>query len=224
MNQFFGKYRAVVVEISDPLKSGRIRVACPELFGNNLSSWCLPCIPVASDDSGDFCLPSIGESVWIEFEKGNINSPIYSGGWFSPIKTPLGDYDENTPQRIISFGNVALIFSNNNLRLRVGQREIDFNARLIDTIATLSEGSPPLSIVSFRINPDTCELEMVCPADFEVPELLPDFDIDFGTGELLIHIPDGYSGPMFRLNEMTGELETCLPDSTNFFKTQEEQL
>ena len=154
MNQFFGKYRAVVVEISDPLKSGRIRVACPELFGNNLSSWCLPCIPVAGDNSGDFCPPSLGESVWIEFEKGNINNPIYSGGWFSPIKTPLGDYDENTPQRIISFGNVALIFSNNNLRLKVGDNEVIFNEQLMGLLVTLVDSTTDLFSVVKEDEPE----------------------------------------------------------------------
>ena len=36
------------------------------------------------------------------------------------------------------------------------------------------------------------------------------FDIDFDTGELVMTIPDGYTGPMFSINDETGELEVSI--------------
>lgn len=36
------------------------------------------------------------------------------------------------------------------------------------------------------------------------------FDIDFDTGELVMTIPDGYTGPTFSINNETGELEVSI--------------
>ena len=36
------------------------------------------------------------------------------------------------------------------------------------------------------------------------------FDIDFDTGELVMTIPDGYTGPTFAINDETGELEVSI--------------
>ena len=36
------------------------------------------------------------------------------------------------------------------------------------------------------------------------------FDIDFDTGELVMTIPDGYTGPTFLINDETGELEVSI--------------
>lgn len=137
MRTLFGKYKAVVVNVQDPQKCGRIKVSCPELFGKGVSGWCSPCVPVGGDSFGDFCLPPLGEAVWIEFERGNINSPIYSGGWYSPDKTPIADYANAQTQRIISFGDVTLTLTNGNLQMQVGEKVINFNSSLIDKLEAL---------------------------------------------------------------------------------------
>ena len=41
----FGKYRAIVSNVSDPEKRGRIKVSCPKIYGDFESPWCLPCVP-----------------------------------------------------------------------------------------------------------------------------------------------------------------------------------
>lgn len=78
----FGKYRAIVVDIEDPEKRGRIRVTCPSVLHNSISGWCEACLPNISSTGTDFSLPKAGDQVWIEFEQGNVNKPIYVGGWF----------------------------------------------------------------------------------------------------------------------------------------------
>lgn len=92
---YYGKYRAIVQRINDPEKRGRIRVSCPKVLGKALSNWCEPCVPVAYDDGGDFMLPRIGEAIWVEFEGGDVNKPIYTGGWWSTNHTPSSDYSPN---------------------------------------------------------------------------------------------------------------------------------
>ena len=79
MNPLFGKYRGKVEDDIDPLGMGRLRVSVPALAGGGHSSWALPCVPYAGRDVGFYALPPIGANVWVEFEGGDLNYPIWSG-------------------------------------------------------------------------------------------------------------------------------------------------
>lgn len=105
---YYGKYRAQVVDVSDPEQRGRIRVMCPKVLGDAKSAWCEPCVPVAGDKEGDFWLPAKGEMVWIEFEEGNPNKPIFVGSWYSKSKSPKSDYGDAPNERILSFKGVKI--------------------------------------------------------------------------------------------------------------------
>jgi Type VI secretion system/phage-baseplate injector OB domain len=76
--QFFGKYRARVTNNADPRAMGRIKVECPKVLGAGESAWCMPCLPPGVKD-----LPNYGDLVWIEFEGGDVNYPIWSGMWYA---------------------------------------------------------------------------------------------------------------------------------------------
>lgn len=113
---YYGKYRAKVVDIQDPQKRGRIRVMCPKVLGDFKSSWCEPCVPVAYDSGGDLALPKLGEFVWVEFEGGDSNKPIYTGGLWSANKSPSSDYPTDT--RYITWGNCKITMSGSTIHLR----------------------------------------------------------------------------------------------------------
>lgn len=89
---YYGKYRAKVHNVDDPEKRGRIRVLCPKVLGDSVSNWCEPCVPVAYNDGGDLAVPKKDETVWVEFEAGDVNKPIYTGGWWAKEKTPADPY------------------------------------------------------------------------------------------------------------------------------------
>ena len=112
---FYGKYRAKVVDVKDPEQRGRIRVQCPKVLGTAKSSWCEPCIPVAYDNGGDFAIPKVGEFVWVEFEEGNPNKPIYTGGLWSFNKSPSSPYSVGT--RIISWGNCKIVMDGSTVNI-----------------------------------------------------------------------------------------------------------
>lgn len=94
--QYFGKYRAKVQNVKDPENRGRIRVLCPKVLGEAVSNWCEPCVPVAYNFGGDFAIPKVGETVWVEFEAGDVNKPIYTGGWWCKDGSPDKNYDVST--------------------------------------------------------------------------------------------------------------------------------
>jgi uncharacterized protein involved in type VI secretion and phage assembly len=41
----------------------------------------MPCVPIAEKSHGLIVLPEVGDGVWIEFEEGNIDLPIWTGCW-----------------------------------------------------------------------------------------------------------------------------------------------
>jgi len=82
MKKFFGKYRGIVTNNLDPEELGRIQVDVPAVSGTLPSSWSLPCVPFTGVQSGFFVVPSIGANVWVEFERGDANFPIWTGGFW----------------------------------------------------------------------------------------------------------------------------------------------
>jgi uncharacterized protein involved in type VI secretion and phage assembly len=77
--RFFGKYRGTVVNNVDVMQMGRIQALVPDVSGVMLTSWCMPCIPVAGIQTGVFTVPPIGAGVWVEFEQGDPDYPIWTG-------------------------------------------------------------------------------------------------------------------------------------------------
>jgi uncharacterized protein involved in type VI secretion and phage assembly len=80
--KFYGKYRGTVVNNLDPMQLGRIQVMVPDVLGLSISSWAMPCVPIAGKQQGIFVLPQIGSGVWIEFEQGEPDYPIWVGGFW----------------------------------------------------------------------------------------------------------------------------------------------
>lgn len=124
--QYYGIYQAVVSNIKDPKKRGRIKVICPTVLCEAESAWCDPVVyPVCKDYDGDFCVPSVNEAVWIMFMNGDINKPVYLGGWYSDNKTPVGnDYSSVDKFRIISFNGSAILMKKGTIELVSGNASI----------------------------------------------------------------------------------------------------
>src|SRR5580698_2267822 len=86
---YFGKYRGVVLENLDPEQTGRVIVQVPDVLGAAPSSWAMPCVPAAGLQSGFFIVPPVNSQVWVEFERGNPDYPIWTGGfWGLPAEVP----------------------------------------------------------------------------------------------------------------------------------------
>ncbi|WCM54382.1 phage baseplate assembly protein V [Pseudomonas sp. WJP1] len=87
--KFYGKFRGVVQNNIDPMQMARIQVQVPDVLGLGVSSWAMPCLPFAGQQSGMFVVPQIGAGVWVEFEQGNQDYPIWVGGfWGSAAELP----------------------------------------------------------------------------------------------------------------------------------------
>ncbi|EWT07985.1 baseplate assembly protein [Intrasporangium chromatireducens Q5-1] len=81
-DRLYGKYRGICVDNVDPLRQGRIRIEVPEMSAMTSTSWAMPCFPVAGIQSGVFAVPPVGAGVWVEFEAGDPDYPIWVGGYY----------------------------------------------------------------------------------------------------------------------------------------------
>jgi uncharacterized protein involved in type VI secretion and phage assembly len=88
--RFYGKYRGIAQEVEDPEKLGRIRALVPEVYGDQVSPWAVPCVPLAGASHGAVWLPEADDGVWIEFEAGDPARPVWCGGWWGK-----GDLDDD---------------------------------------------------------------------------------------------------------------------------------
>jgi hypothetical protein len=88
--RFYGKYRGTVVNNVDPLQIGRIQAIVPDVSNVVPTSWAMPCLPSAGINTGVFTVPQVGAGVWIEFEHGDPDYPIWVGGfWGSAAEVPV---------------------------------------------------------------------------------------------------------------------------------------
>lgn len=76
--RYYGKYRGEVTDSADPTRKGRVKVRVPAVMGEK-ELWAMPCAPYAGDAIGFFAIPPQGSAVWVEFEGGEINQPIWAG-------------------------------------------------------------------------------------------------------------------------------------------------
>ena len=88
--KYYGKYRGTVLQNVDPLQMGRIQVIVPDVSAVLPSSWAMPCVPIAGKQMGSYFVPQIGSGVWVEFEQGDPDYPIWTGCfWGSAAELPV---------------------------------------------------------------------------------------------------------------------------------------
>jgi len=80
--KFYGIYRATVINNIDPMQIGRIQVICPDVSNIIPTSWAMPCVPIAGKQMGTFVVPQIGAGVWMQFEQGDPDYPVWTGGFW----------------------------------------------------------------------------------------------------------------------------------------------
>src|SRR5262249_1558535 len=80
--RYFGKYRGTVASNVDPEIRARLQAFVPDILGTQPTTWAMPAAPYAASGAGFVALPPVGAGVWIEFEQGDPDFPIWSAGWW----------------------------------------------------------------------------------------------------------------------------------------------
>lgn len=88
LKRYYGKYRGTCVNNIDPMMIGRIQVIVPDVSQVIPTSWAMPCFPVTGIQNGVFTVPPVGAGVWVEFEQGDPDYPIWVGGYYAASDVP----------------------------------------------------------------------------------------------------------------------------------------
>lgn len=182
-----GIYRGYVVSNNDTESEntqylGRIKVNVPEVYGevndDEALPWAWPCMPFFGGGSGDypnicFAVPPVGSTVWVMFEKGECNYPVYMGTWIGKtselpveaksfseqgrsadypmiflIKAPWGDA---AFFRIAGNKQMELVFQDMSVKLKgetsdgADDRQIDISSTSADIRINSTEGEVSIS-------------------------------------------------------------------------------
>jgi hypothetical protein len=89
VRSFFGKYRGAVRSNLDPQGRCRLLINVTDVHGPNITSWAMPCLPYGGLQLGSYVVPPVGAGVWVEFEHGDPDYPIWSGCWWGVADAPL---------------------------------------------------------------------------------------------------------------------------------------
>jgi hypothetical protein len=80
--KYYGIYRGTVVNNLDPLQTGRIIATATDVSGLTPTTWAMPAVPLAGKLMGTYMVPEIGAGVWLQFEAGDPDRPVWTGGWW----------------------------------------------------------------------------------------------------------------------------------------------
>jgi Type VI secretion system/phage-baseplate injector OB domain len=80
--KYWGKYRGTVLNNVDPERRGRLQLTVPDVLSLLPTTYAEPCVPLAGPTGppmGVYMVPPIGAGVWVEFEHGDPDHPIWVG-------------------------------------------------------------------------------------------------------------------------------------------------
>lgn len=141
--QFWGKHRGKVLDNVDPLFQGRIVADVPAIPGS-LTNWALPCAPYAGPDVGFYAIPPIGANVWIEFEGGDPNYPVWVGCFWGP--EDILHVPEPPPPEVKVFKTEFIQMVLNDLP-EVGGFSLQCNPTAVDIPLSMTFNSEGIEIV-----------------------------------------------------------------------------
>lgn len=83
--RYFGKYRGFVVDNADPEHLGRLTLRVPSVLGSDVvTGWATACLPYGgAANQGFLFIPEVDAGVWVEFEEGDLEFPIWVGTFWS---------------------------------------------------------------------------------------------------------------------------------------------
>jgi uncharacterized protein involved in type VI secretion and phage assembly len=165
---FYGKYRGKVSDNQDPLGRGRIRARVPAISGKDLT-WAEPCTPYAGPKVGWYTIPPLGANVWIEFERGEPDYPIWSGCFWGSGDLEIMPSEATAPEvKVFQTDKMALTLDDKEMRLTV---KMETEAGPMKLVMDKEGIVLTADQVTITVSKDKIELKKA-PATIEVAEAI----------------------------------------------------
>jgi uncharacterized protein involved in type VI secretion and phage assembly len=86
-----------------------------DVFGDKESGWAMPCLPYAGKGVGLYLIPPEKAFVWIEFEHGDPDYPVWSGCFWASGEVPVkSSKNETMPEKKVLKTDVGTITLNDS--------------------------------------------------------------------------------------------------------------
>ena len=133
----YGVEIALVTNVKDPEKQGRVKVCFPRLPGKPESDWARVCQPAAGDGRGWYWLPEVSDEVLVAFERGQASLPYVVGALWNGKDKPMKDAyaDDNSTRMIQTKSGHKVILSDKSgdekivIADKSGKRTITFDVK-----------------------------------------------------------------------------------------------
>jgi len=160
----FGKYRGQVTSNIDPMLLGRVQVSVPAVLGEGRLCWAMPCVPYAGSQVGLYTIPPVGANVWVEFEGGDTDHPIWAGCFWGEGELPTA----GLPQvKVLKTDGITLTCSDipgaGGFTLEVGPPVVPAQLRLVmdATGIAISNGSASVKLTPVSVSLNDGAMEVV---------------------------------------------------------------
>src|SRR2546430_353891 len=147
-SKMFGVEVAIVTNVKDDDKLGRIKVCFPRLPGKPESDWVRVAQPAAGAGRGFYWLPQVNDEVLVAFERGEAHRPYVLGALWNGKDAPMKDAytDENTIRMIQTKSGHQIIFDDTKDAEKIviadksGKRTMTFDVKNKKFLIEASEG------------------------------------------------------------------------------------
>ena len=99
--RYYGVYEALVSDVNDPAKEGRVKIKIPWFDPGLETEWCRVRQFYAGNGYGAFYVPECGDEVLIAFIKGSMSEPVILGGLYNGSDKPPSHRDDQTDQKML---------------------------------------------------------------------------------------------------------------------------
>jgi len=145
LGRYYGNYRGFVLSNEDPLKMGRLQLRLPHLNPNvkDDETWAWPISSWGGKDYGIQLLPQKGDMVWVQFENGDADYPLWQHAGYSKEELPLefktpNHYGFKTPSGSLILINdnkdeeeIFIKHTNNDEWIKIIKEGLELQAKLI---------------------------------------------------------------------------------------------
>src|SRR5438128_17775 len=183
----FGVEIALVTNLQDPQKLGRVKVCFPRMSGIPESDWARVVQPAAGPGRGFYWLPEVNDEVLVAFEMGQPNRPYVLRGLWNAKDKPMKDAyaDDNTTRMIQtkSGHQIALYDKDGEEKITIcdgsGKRVLTFDVKAKKLLIEAKEGSVELRAKK-KIVLRSEDLEVHASKDAKV-DVTKTFDLKIGS-------------------------------------------
>jgi uncharacterized protein involved in type VI secretion and phage assembly len=144
----FGVEIAIVTNVQDPEKQGRVKVCFPRLPGKPESDWCRVAQPAAGAGRGFYWLPQVSDEVLIAFERGEAHRPYLIGSLWNGMDKPMASAytDDNSKVMIQTKSGHQIILDDKQGEEKIviadksGRRTLTFDVKNKKFLVEAKEG------------------------------------------------------------------------------------